>query len=625
MLGRTKAALGAAALIAVSAIWLAAPERVQVLAGLNGPTGHTTISPAEPTPWTAYRAAGSTAASASQLAILLTDEEGAWLGLARGLKSIGVPFIITTDVAAAARHQVVMIYPIVSGRVLSPDALRTLAAVPGRGGTLIGTNVLGGMQTTFGVAEARPSQRRFELRFVADQLEPLGLVDPLERTLRLGNHRESPTTFGTYGYVGTSALALATFEDGTAAITQRSVGPGKAYAFGVDLGALLSKGYNNREENIASTYVNGFEPNLDVLLRLIRKIYREGGPATAVTLGTVPQGKRLAVILTHDIDYAQSLENAVVYAEYEKSQGIRATYFMQTKYVRDWNDETMLNDVAVSLLRKLRHELGMEVASHSVSHSRQFASFPLGSGDETYPAYRPFVRSLTQTVGGTVLGELRVSKFLLEALGASAQVKSFRPGYLSNPYTLPQALSAVGFSYSSSVTANNSLTHLPFRLTRDRDNISETDVFEFPVTIEDEAEPPLVERLPEALALAEKIGRQGGAFVVLIHPDTLGQKLAFERALVEALKPTSWFGALEDYGAWWAARDQIAIEVAEEAGGPIVRLSAPLAIEGLPLETPTGWQLVGTDPPDLRLARTASGFLLERAQGMVELRFQVHR
>jgi len=92
---------------------------------------------------------------------------------------------------------------------------------------------------------------------------------------------------------------------------------------------------------------------------------------------------------------------------------------------------------------------------------------PLGSGRERYPRYRPFVESVSRVRGASVLGELRVSRFLLEQL-AGARVVSFRPGRLSYPFSLPQALQATGYRYSSSITANTVLTHLPYQLTHDR-------------------------------------------------------------------------------------------------------------------------------------------------------------
>ena len=64
------------------------------------------------------------------------------------------------------------------------------------------------------------------------------------------------------------------FDDGTAAVTQVAHERGWAYAIGVDLGFLLSKGYNNRGDELVKTFDNQFDPTLDVWLRLLKSIYR---------------------------------------------------------------------------------------------------------------------------------------------------------------------------------------------------------------------------------------------------------------------------------------------------------------------------------------------------------------
>jgi peptidoglycan/xylan/chitin deacetylase (PgdA/CDA1 family) len=502
--------------------------------------------------------------------------------------------------------------------------MRDLAAHPRRGGTLIATNVLGGLQEVFGFAEAQESRNRTELRFTADAVARFGLADSREIGISLGGRKPAGAAIGTLAYhlspASSVALsALARFEDGQAGVLQRDYpGGGKAVAFGLDLGALFLKAYNNREDGVARDYVNAFEPTADVLLRAVKALYREG-EERAVTLGTVPEAKSLAVILTHDVDYTKSLGNAVAYAEYERSQGVRATFFIQTKYVRDWNDEIILNDETAPLLRRLV-ELGMEVGSHTVAHSKVMSAFPLGSGVESYPSYRPFVERSDAASSGSIMGELRVSKFLIEMVGRSPTVVSFRPGHLSNPSSLPQALEAAGYRYSSSVTANTSLSHLPFRLTYDRGVRAQTSIFEFPITVEDEHLPRLGDRLPQALALAEKIARYGGVYVVLIHPDVLDHKLAFTRGLVEALKPKAWFGALEDFGAWWSARDAVGMDVEKLSAEYLVRLTAPGKVTGLPLQTPAGWKLVGA-PPGISVSPLADGVLIREAEGPIELRF----
>ncbi|HJT05543.1 MAG TPA: polysaccharide deacetylase family protein [Stellaceae bacterium] len=591
------------------------PPEIYVFAGVAGPDTPTIVPPRVDTPWQKYGGGGK-----SRLAILLTDEHAPWLGLAHGLKSIGVPFTITTDYAEAVAHRVVLVYPRISGQ-MSPEALKALAAVPRDGGTLIGVNVLGGgLDEVFGFASAVPSRQHFELRFDAKAAQRFGFVDPHEQVLSLGNRaKATQAAIGTYGYVGADQYALARYEDGQAAITERGIGAGKAYAVGIDLGSYMLQGYNNREESVGRSYDNGFEPSIDVLLRLLRTIYR-AGESDAATLGTVPFDRALSVVFSHDIDFTKSLANSVAYAEFEKSQGLRATYFMQTKYLRDFNDDVILNGDTVHYLRQLG-EMGMEVGSHTVAHSRVFKYFPLGTGKERYPDYRPFVRDRDTAVNGTILGEVRVSKFLIETIGGYRPVISFRPGELSNPFALPQVLEATGYRYSSSVTANSSLTHLPFQLNYNRENTAETPIYEFPVTIEDEELPPMGERMPQGIELAHKIARYGGCVVVLIHPNILGHKFAFEQGFVAALKPEAWFGTIGELGAWWAARDAAIVDVADNGGDRAVTLTLPQQIAGLGLSVPAGWTYRASEPADLKVAVAESGVLIAEAQGTVTLHF----
>jgi len=551
--------------------------------GVSGP-GEAAVLPARvPAAWTNYEQG-----SASRVAILLTDPESSWLGLAHGFKSIGIPFRITRNVHEALAHKVVLVYPMISGKVLSPDALQALAEFPKTGGTLIGVQVLGGgLNQVFGFRDAVASRQRYDVTLV--QADPLlaDLTDPRERQLRVGIRGKGIEVMGTYGY--TEALTpLARFDDGTAAITQTAHGPGRAYAIGLDLGFLLLKGYNNRGEELVKTFDNEFDPTLDVWLRLIKSMYRAAQEG-AVTLGTVPFGKSLSVMLTHDVDFTQSIRIAVDYAEYEKSQGLVGTYFIQVKYIRDYNDDIFFNDEGVRYVKRLA-DLGMELGSHTIAHSRVFDQFPMGTGRETYPSYAPFVKDRATAYNASILGELRVSKFLIDHFSGQTIV-SFRPGELSNPFGLPQALVATGYRYSSTATANNSLTHLPYQLNYDRLTDSEVEIFEFPVTIEDEALPKMGDRLPQALDVASRISRYGGSVVILIHPNILDHKLAFEKGFVEAVRPYAWFGSVGEFGRWWAARNRVEIDVARDPTAMRVTLKVPISVAGLTLEIPEGWQV----------------------------------
>ena len=551
--------------------------------GVSGPAKATVMPDHVPTTWRTYEQ-GST----SRLAILLTDPDSSWLGLAHGLKSIGVPFRITRDVHEALAHQVVLVYPMISGKVLGPEALQALAEFPKTGGTLIGVQVLGGgLNQVFGFRDAVASRQRYDVTLTPAAPLLADLTDPRERQLRVGIRGKGIEVMGTYGYTEASA-PLARFEDGTAAITQAAHGRGRAYAIGLDLGFLLLKGYNNRGEELVKTFDNEFDPTLDVWLRLLKSMYRTA-QEEAVTLGTVPFGKSLSVMMTHDVDFTQSIKNAVEYAAYEKSQGVVGTYFIQVKYIRDYNDDIFFNDEGVRYVKQLA-DLGMELGSHTIAHSRVFNEFPLGTGREAYPSYAPFVKDRTTAYNVSILGELRVSKFLIDHFSGQSII-AFRPGELSNPFGLPQALLATGYRYSSTATANNSLTHLPYQLTYDRLTDSEVEVFEFPVTIEDEALPKMGDRLPQALEVATRISRYGGSVVVLIHPNILDHKLAFEKGFVEGVRPYAWFGSVGEFGRWWAARNRVEVDVARDPTGMRVTLKVPAAAAGLTLEVPAGWEV----------------------------------
>ena len=470
----------------------------------------------------------------------------------------------------------------------------------------------------FGYTDAEESQDRLELRFLpGGQFE-----DPKEQTLPLGKppRGETRRALKTLLYKDHGGRTIATYEDGGPAFILKRTGEGAAIALGVDIARILSVGYNSRDEYLARTYVSDYEPTSDVFLRFLRTLYAAGEPA-AVTLGTVPNGRALTILLTHDIDFQESVPNAVEFAKLEKEAGIQGTYFIQTKYVRDFYDVAFFNDENLGHLKEIA-ALGMEIGSHSVSHSYQFAQFPLGTGRETYPGYAPRVLDHQKTVEGSVLGELRVSKFLLERL-LDVEVVSFRPGHLSNPFTLPEALAATGYSFSSSSTANDSLTHLPFQLTYGRGFEAEVPIFEFPVTLEDEMI-PAVRRLQPALDLAGKIKTYGGLYNVLIHTSRLEEEIEFERRFIEATRADAWFSTMRDFGRFWRARDRVELDARRASNGEmIVHIEAPEAVEGLTLALPPGWTV--SRAPEGTKTNAPGQVVLPRIEGPVDLTFKVAR
>jgi hypothetical protein len=173
------------------------------------------------------------------------------------------------------------------------------------------------------------------------------------------------------------------------------------------------------------------------------------------------------------------------------------------------------------------------------------------------------------------------------------------------------------------VTANKSLTHLPFQLNFNRDIQAELPVFEIPITIEDELLPSMKKRLTQAIDLANKISRYGGLFVVLIHPTDTGAKLEFEKNLVEAIKENSWIGSIQDFGKWWEARNSVSMDVLTTDRGKTVELKAPLEIEGLAIQVPLKWKYLNCSPAGCAAAGPPGIIMLNKAGGNVSLFFSL--
>jgi hypothetical protein len=592
-------------------------QDVFLFEGLSGPESISVIESTQTTDWRIYDQGGK-----NRLAILLTDPDSAWLGLVHGLKTIGVPFRITRDVSSALQHQVVVVYPIISGKALVPNDLNKLADFARAGGTLIGVNVVGGgLNPLFGFKQVVPSNQHYKIDLPSKHPFINTLLETESQRILLSSPEPDKMPFIVNSYESPKHPPLGVYEDGTAAIIKNKFNSGEVYAFGFDIGFYLLKAYNQRFEGVADRYANSFEPSVDTLLRLLKGIYQRHQP-DAITMGTVPFDHAMSVILSHDIDYSRSMINAVAYARHEQKNKLGGTHFVQTKYIKDWNDMVFFDDENLQYLRQL-NSLGVEIGSHSVSHSKSFSKFPIGDGSESYPAYRPYVMEEQVTYNGTVLGDLRVSKFLIEHFTTDNPVVSFRPGHLSNPIALPQALLATGYRYSSSVTANVSLSHLPFKLNHNRDILTETEVFEFPITVEDELPPRMDKRLDEAIGIAHKISKYGGLFVVLIHPDILEHKLAFQKKFVDAVKDFAWFGTLAEFGQWWSARDKIEINVTAAKDQRLAAVNVPQSISGITLELPERWKLVAYQPSSLQVEQHNNRLLIDHAQGRLELQFAI--
>ena len=521
-----------------------------------------------------------------QVAVLMTSDRGGGLGYVHAFRAMGIPFFVTHDLDTALHHALVFVYPEVDRETFTSAETNKIMKFVHSGGTIFAQQVLAdGLGPLFGFRAYQPGKSRHGINIAAAD-DPLAkyLDRPQERSIPLAGASEQEL-FATSGYTsdGTSKI-LARFEDGSAALLEKSVGQGTVYLSGVGYDDVILRAQCNRHYRPFRAYVNAFEPGGDVWLLLLRAWY-EGFAPGAVRLATMPRGQRSVLLLSHDIDWEYSVPKCLAYASMEDRHHVRSTFFMQTKYVSDANGQGFFYGPNLDVLRKLV-AMGFDVESHTVIHSRAFNRFSYGAGNETYTNYRPRATRPYEAVQGTVLGEVRVSKELLDGALPGHHTIFFRAGHLRFPTSLAEALVNGSYEFDSSFTAPDVMSNFPFRLTYDRDFEHESPIYEFPVTIEDEEEPPLPERIGTALEVIKANADNGAASVILIHTNDDETKVPAEEKLLNGLPPDIAISDMTTFARFWRARDWLKWQVLP-AGNPnevILKAESAEPVSGLTFE-----------------------------------------
>ena len=521
-----------------------------------------------------------------QVAVLMTNDKVGGLGLVHAFREMGIPFFVTHELAAALRHHLVFVYPEVHPATFTVEETEKISQFVQAGGSIFAQQVLApdlGPLFGFRAFEQRKTRHWVDFETGGNPLAKY-LDRPEEQRVPLAGQgvRES---FATASYTpDETSTILAKFEDGSAALLEKSAGLGSLFLSGVGYDDVIMRGQTNRHFDVFRAYVNTFEPGGDVWLLLLRAWYEHFAPA-AVRLATVPQGQRSVLMLSHDIDWEYSVPKSLAYAEMEQRHHVHSTFFMQTKYVSDANSRGFFTGPNLDVLRKLVSR-GFDVESHTVIHSRNFNKFPYGSGDETYANYRPRAISASDALRGTVLGEVRVSKELLDGTIPGHHTIFFRAGHLRVPSSLAEALAACNYEFDSSFTAPDVMSNFPYRLTYDRDFADESPLYEFPVTIEDEDAPALPERIGKALEVIKANADNGAANVILIHTNEEETKIPAEEALLNGLPADIMVSDMSDFAHFWRARDRLQWKVTGgvRANQLTLEVESPEPVSGLTFE-----------------------------------------
>lgn len=383
--------------------------------------------------------------------------------------------------------------------------------------------------------------------------------DSLEVTVSIGD--SSFTNFVTRAYTPTTAQSLAVYEDGRCALTKNNFGSGTSYLFGPDFRDIILRPQLNMDLEAQRVYSNGFEVSTDVFVFVMRNIIRQHIPNTIYKY-TVPGNSTSALLITHDVDSYSSIDTMHYFSVWEESLGISAQYNITTRYL---NDDWMYdfyngNESRIDSLVKHGHILG----SHSVGHLPDFGDeivFPYGMLGNTMVTYTPLYISGV-TSGGTVLGELEVSKDILEST-YGATIRSFRAGHLCYPDSLIMGLNATGYEFNSTNSANDILTAFPF-FPYDRRSFSgnHNGVLEIPMTISDVfKDDPIADtnstlKVHIWLTQIEKYNRNNAPVNLLIHPNRMFKLTAMQN-LLDSIPETMCIYPFQYYGEFWRHRDSL--------------------------------------------------------------------
>lgn len=522
----------------------------------------------------------------SQVAILLTKSGQEAESPVRCLKAMGIPFFVTRDLHTALGHKLLLLYPEVDATTFDATQAKAITEFVMHGGVVFAQDVFwGGFRPLFGFDAVVPLRTRHTIIFDAKNPEA---SDPVFHYLNRAEEKEVPLgsaaikeVVWTNGYqITTGAKVLGRFEDGSAAMVRHDVGRGHTYLIGVALNDVVRRNQQNRDYEAQRLYVNGFEPGTDVWLLILRSWY-ETYSDTGIRLGTIPQGKRSVLMLSHDVDWEYSFKPMLAFADFEKSAGTSSTFFVQTKYLDDVNSKAFFFSQSLDVLRELVH--GSDIESHTVIHSMLFNKVPLGTGQEQYPDYHARATRDDPAKDATTLGEVCVSKSLLDGELQGHNTVFFRAGHLRVPPFLPEALVRCGYEFDSSFTAADVLTNFPYELDFDLGMTEPAKIFEFPVTFEDEQLPPLLDRIPAMLETIEENAENGAVSVLLIHSNNSQDKLQAERDLLARLPKDILVENMTDYARFWKARYQLRWFPKPIASGEQIEIDSELPISGLTL------------------------------------------
>lgn len=491
------------------------------------------------------------------------DNDGQLFSAEHILKVTGIPYTITNEPLEAMQFAMVFCSSYLDSNTLTDQEKTSLITYVSSGGILIAPRVIDDdLNAIFGISGSTESNSNYILTWNNALSTSLfrWIDEPEEWTISLGREG-SGAMYKTISYALTTATELAKFENDLVAVTQNQYGSGYAYTFGFTWKEVILRSLINRDIEAQRISSNGFEPSMDVIMLMMRTIFMEHIPYT-IWKHTSPNTSTSTLMITHDIDSSTGIDSMFVFSESEKNLGISATYNITVHYF----DDALMTDFyngSFTQINKLIND-GHILGSHSVGHFPDFwndAIFPTGSPGNTMENYRPYNSDDgTATVGGTVYGEMEVSKNVLETDFDQA-IRIYRTGHLVYNKYMVEVMDNLGYLYNSSYSANEVLTNFPYQNKTGRSfSGSNSKIYELPVSISDVyhddpfSEDNYEEKVDLWLDIISKIDANNASTVLLIHPNR-EYKLIGQELLLENLPKSIAIKEMGAYGDYWKARE----------------------------------------------------------------------
>jgi hypothetical protein len=469
-----------------------------------------------------------------------------------------VPYDTSSDLNLLQNYPVVITASRFTDGDLSLNQIQDVQTYVQNGGVIISSSLReAGLFPVFGISSSTSNDSLFYMNF--DTLSMPSLFqyvdDSLEVQVSLGRPSSYPNFFTREYVAQTGSELLAAYENGSPALIKHSFGNGYTYLFGPDFRDVVYRNRINADVNAHRTYSNGFEPTTDVFMFIIRNIIRAHIPHT-IYPHTVPGNASSVLFLTHDVDSRTAIDTMHFFSTYENQLGVEGHYNVTCRYLSD-NWMTNFYIGATAEISQLLND-GHKLASHSVGHYPDYADFEFGSLGNTTGNYAPFYGS-GSTTGGTVLGELEVSRDLLEG-DFLVDVKSFRAGHLAFPDSLIIGLDTLGYAFNSTYSANDILTSYPYYgYRRQKFTTWRSPVLEIPMTISDVfssggfTSTNYGQRVDTWLEASYKYRDNHAPINLLIHPNRQF-KLTAQQDYINGLPNDVVVFSFEDYGDFWKER-----------------------------------------------------------------------